>query len=232
MNHSNTPLTFPARYVEELEQLIEKNSKTITYFPRQVISEPGDCLNYIYYIKSGRTRHTIINLDGDEKILYTLSDGWFFGEAPNDLEKETGLRSIAETKTVLCQIQSETYHQLMDTNKLFRDTILQSYAQKIMILRYEIENLSFNSCKSRLKRLFCSVVDSSVVIDGQWYKLKVKYTQYELGIIVGSARVTISKMINELCNENSIRLINRQLQVHKSVYDAYLETFTSMDYYN
>ena len=53
------------------------------------------------------------------------------------------------------------------------------------------------------------------LIDGGWYKLKVHYTQYELSTIIGGARVTISKLINELCDEGFIRMLNRNVQVNQ-----------------
>jgi CRP/FNR family cyclic AMP-dependent transcriptional regulator len=223
MDYKKSALTFPARYDKELEKIIENNSETRVYSAKQKISIPGDPLNYIYYIKEGRTRHIITNLDGEEKILYTLSSGWIFGEACNDLNTSTGLYSVAEVKTVIYVVKEPDYHRLMDESKVFRDAILQSYANKIMILRYEIENLSFNSCKDRLKLLFCSAADPGRPIDGQWYNLKIHYTQYEIGMIVGGARVTVSKLITELYNENFMRLINHQMQINKDEYQKYLQ---------
>ncbi len=223
MNYITGSLNFSVRYDEELENIIKANSTIITLEPKQKLSEPGDMLDYIYYIKEGRTRHIITNLDGDEKILYTLSSGCFFGEASNELDKHTGLYSATETKTILYKIPRHIYHNLIDENKKFRDAILYSYANKVLLLRYEIENLSFNSCKDRLKRLFCSAVDPSQLIDGQWYNLKICYTQYEIGTIVGGARVTISKLINELYNENFMRIVNRKRQVNKNEYDNYIK---------
>jgi len=81
-------------------------------------------------------------------------------------------------------------------------------------MRYEIANLTFNSCKDRLKKLFCSTIDTSEIVENKWYKLKVSYTQYELSTIVGGARVTVNKLINELCSDGFIRILNRNIQVN------------------
>jgi len=223
MGYASGPLTFPAICNEELESLIKNHATELAYAAKGVISTPGDSLDYIYYVKSGRTRHVIINYEGNEKVLYALSRGWFFGEASRDLELQTSLYSIAEEQTIIYKITAKKYHELVDNNKLFRDAILRSYAQKILILRYELEDISFNSCKDRLKRLFFAVADPSQLIDEQWYNLKVKYTQYDLGIIVGGARVTINKLINELCSENFLRQINHKMQINKADYQKCLE---------
>ena len=47
----------------------------------------------VYYIAEGRTRHYMMAGDGTEKILYTLSAGWFYGETPVSLQEPTGLFS-------------------------------------------------------------------------------------------------------------------------------------------
>ena len=92
-------------------------------------------------------------------------------------------------------------------------------------MRHEIENLTFNSCKDRLKRLFCSTADPDKLIDGGWYNLKVYYTQYELSTIIGGARVTISKLVNELCDEGFIRMLNRNIQVNAEKYRVFMEKY-------
>lgn len=180
-------------------------------------------LRGIYYIAEGRTRHYMVGDDGTEKILYTLSDGWFFGETPCSLQEPTGLFSKTEIKTKIEIIPWSAYQKLLDTNRMFRNAILESYSNKMLILRHEIENLTFNSCKNRLKRLFCSAADTAHLIDGGWYALKVRYTQYELSTIVGGARVTISRLMNELCDDGFIRMLNRSAQVNAEAYRKFTE---------
>lgn len=177
----------------------------------------------MYYIVKGRTRHYIMGADGSEKTVYTLSDGWFYGETPCSLHEPTGLFSQTEIKTQIYVIPRKVYEDLIDTNKMFREAILESYSSKMLIMRHEIENLTFNSCKDRLKRLFCSTADTGRLIEDRWYGLKVQYTQYELSTIVGGSRVTISKLINELCDESFIRLLNRRAQVNAQAYGEFVK---------
>lgn len=77
--------------------------------------------------------------------------------------------------------------------------------------------------RDRLRRLYCSTADTSRVIDGQWYDLKLNYTQYEISTIVGGARVTITKLINELCAEGFIRVLNRKTQINIEQYKQEIE---------
>ena len=211
-------LTFPSPISGDVEKLILANSSRMNVPAKKVFHVPGDALNGVYYIVDGRTRHYMVAMDGTEKTLYTLTAGWFFGETPCSLHEPTGLYSMAEQDTTIAVIPPEVYNRLMDESKAFRDAILTSYSRKMQILRHEVENLTFNSCKDRLKRLICSVADTSTLVDGKWYNLKVHYTQYEISTIVGGARVTVTKLLNELCAEGFLRIVNRRIQVSQASY--------------
>ncbi|MCD7908713.1 MAG: Crp/Fnr family transcriptional regulator [Clostridium sp.] len=225
MQLDKSSFTIPNARNKALEELIHENATSVSYPAKRVFLEPGMEPQGVYYIAEGRTRHYMMGADGTEKILYTLSAGWFYGETPVSLQEPTGLFSQVEVNTKIYIIPLHTYEHLLDTNKMFRDAIMENILNKMLIMRHEIENLTFNSCKDRLKRLFCSTADPDKLIDGGWYNLKVYYTQYELSTIIGSARVTISKLINELCDEGFIRMLNRNIQVNAEKYRVFMERY-------
>lgn len=220
---NKSSLTKPNETQKDLEKMIQERSIVLTYPAKKVFLEPGMMLDGVYYIASGRTSHYMMSLDGTEKILYTLAAGWFYGETPCSLAEPTGLYSKTEVKTTLYKLPRQEYEHLMGADKLFRDTILCSYSKKMLIMRHEIENLTFNSCKDRLKRLFCSAADTSKLIENTWYGMNVSYTQYELSTIVGAARVTVSKLIGEMCAEGFIRMLNHKLQINAADYRKIVE---------
>ncbi|MEG1943397.1 MAG: Crp/Fnr family transcriptional regulator [Angelakisella sp.] len=216
-------LTTADIYDEQLDQIIAGVANKVVYPAKHIFSLPGSEMDCIYYIKSGRTKHYMDSDDGGAtKILYTLTPGWFFGETPYFLHTTTGLFSQADTDCVLYKIPDTACRKLMEESELFRDKVIKCYALKMLMLRYEIANLTFNSCKNRLKRLFCSSVDTKNITDPGWYNMKVRYTHSELGEIVGGARVTISRQINELCSEGFLRMINRRAQVNIEKYIEYV----------
>lgn len=219
MKWENSSVTQPLPEQDELQRLIALHAARLSIPAKTIFLEPGDMLDGVYYIASGRTRHYMIAQDGTEKVLYTLSAGWFYGETPCELDDATGLFSKTEVQSTLYCIPKEKYSQLMGESAVFREAILRSYSKKMRILRQEIESMAFSSCKDRLKRLYCSTTDASRLIDGGWYDLKLNYTQYEMSTIVGSTRVTVSKLINELCMEGFIRVLNRKTQVNAAMYE-------------
>ena len=212
MQLDNSSFTLPNKRNAVLERLIECHGETCVYPARKIFLTPGQTLQGVYYIITGRTRHYMIGTDGTEKILYTLSDGWFYGETPLSLRESTGLFSQAEVETRVRIIPYQDYEILLDTNKVFREAILESYSKKMLIMRHEIESLAFSS-----------TADTSCLLENKWYNLKVHYTQQELSAIIGSSRITISKTIKELCNEDFIRILNRNTQINAAAYNKVMQ---------
>ena len=215
-------LTAPDLYDESLEALIVPVSKEIRYEAKSTLSRPGERMDFIYYIKKGSTKHYMDSEDGMLKMLYTLTPGWFFGETPYFMKIPTGLHSYVTDNTILYKIPGAHCDAMIKESDLFRDKIIKCFSHKMLILRYEVASLSFNSCKERLRRLFCTSADRDLSANTDWYNLKIRYTHQELGEIVGGSRVTISRQINELCKEGFIRMLNRNIQVHQEKCSAYL----------
>lgn len=216
----NSSYTFPLDKNPELEKLLLQHCRQQALPSKTKFLEFGDTLDGVYYVCSGRTKHYILGEDGAEKILYTLSAGWFFGETPMALHEPTGLISETMEESVIWKIPYATYDRLIDESKVFRTAILNCMSRKLLILRHEIENLVFNPCKQRIMQLLCSTVNTESLHEGNWFDLFTHYTQYEISTIVGSARVTTSKLINELCSSGYIRILNRKIQVSKEAYDV------------
>ncbi len=210
-NQSNLlldPLDAPA-----LERVLLQYGTVKQLPPRQIFSMPGDQLDGLIYIQEGITRHYLMSIDGMEKLLYQLPKGWFFGELCCWSGLRTGVYSQAYTKATLITIPFKSAHMLADANEVFRSTILQCLTFKTLILRNEIENISFYSVKERIKRLFLAAAEEKPT-EGHWHSLKIAYTHAMLGSIVGASRVTISKVFNELRLEGFLRTVNNRIQIH------------------
>lgn len=212
-------LTTPAQNDAALEQIIREHASLQTFPPKKVILEAEAPASGVYYILSGRARLYLLGADGTEKILLVLTAGWFFGETASLLSGPFRLYCVTEEKTELLFIPLEAFRQLLGESPEFNAAILNSQARKNAMLCREIESQAFYTCKDRLLQLFYYSADTSFAFDGKWYPLKHNYTQQELGTILGVSRVTISKFINEFCNDGVIRIVNRRMQINIGHYN-------------
>lgn len=204
-----------------VDELLAQHGRQLEHPAKTIFLNPGMAIEGIYYLHSGRTRHSVINEDGAMKLLYTLNPGYYFGEASYYLQAETSLVSEAETDVVFYHLSPQVLDQLQASSELFRQSLLMNYSAKLMTVRYEISNLSFSSTKERLMRFFCSVADTGRLIEGQWHPLIGQYTQTEIGEIVGVTRVTVNRQLTELCQEGALRIQRTRAQVHRAAYERY-----------
>lgn len=223
MDINKRNLTFSINENQELENIVKEHGNVVEIPSNKIFMYPGEELEYLYFIQEGKTRHYMTDLNGAEKILYVLNKGWFFGEAAFTLNySETSLYSKTETDTILYLIGKEKSQSLLDNSKVFRQGVMQSFAFKTMILRYEIENILFNPSKDRIKTFLCVNVNYHNINNSDWIDIDCEYTHYEIGVLVGCTRVTVSKMMHKLAKEGFIRIINNKIQINKKMYYDYI----------
>ena len=221
-------LEAPDLYDEELDRLIRSVGTPLALKPKEIFSSPHINSASMFYIRSGKTKHYLYTSGGAVKVLFFLNSGWIWGETAYFLSQETGLYSQAHTDCLLYKFDAETCDRLLHESELFREKLLECLSRKTFLYRTEIENLAFHSARDRLKSLLCSMADTTALADGKWMRLKVSCTQSELGEIIGTTRVTISRLISELSRENFCRTINHSIQLNQSQYLEFVSRHTNI----
>lgn len=120
---------------------------------------------------------------------------------------------VTETPTVVYKINKKLYNSLIKTSDDFRDKVIAGLSDNVSVLINQITNLSFTSAKERLYDFYLNSVDIDSSSDNVWYGLNTQFTQEDLASIIGVSRMSIYKIIKELCEEDFIRIINRRLEV-------------------
>lgn len=220
MQYDFKNLTFREIIDEELEKTLRCCSQKVVVPEGKVFITEGDELSLLYYIRSGIVSLYMTDRNGAEKTLYCLTRGWFFGEivALLDLAR-TSLHFEAGEDTILYGLDRDNAARLMENNANFRNSLMKCTCYKTIALRYEIANYTFCSTKTRLLKSLYRDVEVSSIIDGQWYCLAKKRTHYELGVDIGASRVTVSRLISELCCEGRLRTVNNQIQFSRALYE-------------
>lgn len=204
--------------IPELETILEPIVTKQRVPAKEVLNLPADSIGGMYYLYSGRTRHSMISTKGTEKLLYFLSAGWLFGESLFLMNRPTELYTVADTDLEYWKIDAKNCRELLKTCSLFNDLVMRCMCVKLQYLHQELESLCFDSCKERLLHVLLISADNEKLIDGAWYNLKTNFSHYDLAVQVGSVRVTVSKLIKELCDEGALRTVNRKIQISAKVY--------------
>lgn len=213
----NTVLVDFQSYVNpEVNELIVQNARRMMLPAKKIFVQPGDVVDSIYYIHSGRTRHYMINSDGIEKISYILNNGWFLREGVF-VKPTVGViaerYSITEIPTVIYSINYNCYNKLLHYPE-FSNALLRSSTTKNDLLRRELESIVFDTAKDRLLKLLASSAKLKEVIDGHWHRLRISYSHQEIAAILGVNRVTVSRIIASSVKNGELRTLNTNIQIH------------------
>lgn len=182
----------------------------------QMIHYPGSQDTSLYYIVSGYVRFLLTSCDGNEKILYLLGADTFFNEEILFASHVIVPLVSCEENCVLWKIDSSVHKELLKDQEFVKE-VFRGMIRKNDRMRLEIENISFMSCKQRILRLLAEECNRDILYDQNWYDVRRRYTHQELAGIIGANRVTVSKLVIELCEEQQLRSLNRKIQIHKEV---------------
>jgi CRP-like cAMP-binding protein len=207
-----TNIAFPR---ENAEYFLKYGTK-IEYPADKIILQPGDNCGSLYFIEEGEVLLEAYSTEGKEKIIGILERNNLFEIISFFSNNECNNFYITKEPSVLYKLDKEKILEIIDSDKDFRDAILKYICDISVYLSRSIETMVFLSCKERLYAILSGSWDDDEVINNDWYKLKYNYTKNDLIRILGVSRVTLSKTINELCEEDLIRIVNRKIQVRKS----------------
>ena len=205
-------------YDQEAEELIIQNGKKRNIKAGEFLIKAGQEVTSIHYLAAGTLVHYALNDQGVEKVGYINTPGSF----TNEFLFLTHGGHIIPKRFVMARGDSIVYsmdrecfdkiHQYPSFEKI----LMQSLYEKYRILRGEVDSLAFNSSQQRLLKLFKASMDRSNYTDKkEWIPLKITYTQQEMAAIIGVHRVSVARLITNLCKSGYIRLINHKIEVHR-----------------
>lgn len=210
-------VNFEPRENEELKLLIERYARREDIPQGTYYVKPGDVLREISYLYAGQSVHTMFNGDGQEKLSYILTDGWFLAEGLFSDGSDIRIAerySFARTPLTLYRINRNVYRALIE-KPVFRNALINSISAKRAYLQRELESVILERTKDRLKKLFIMLSDPSSSADGEWYPLSHDYYHKDIASIIGSNRVTVSRFVSELAQEGFLRVVNKRIQISK-----------------
>ncbi|GLS42602.1 Crp/Fnr family transcriptional regulator [Methylobacterium brachythecii] len=160
----------------------------------------GACANYLMCI-DGRTRVFRMSEAGREVLIYKVSAGGTCVLTTQCLLAGGGFpaESIAEERTELAAIPTETFKQLMAESPEFRAFVLDDYTKLMASMFTLIEEVVFAPLEQRLARRLLAEVDRHDV---------VHTTHQQLASDVGSVREVVSRILGQWA-ENGLVVIRR-----------------------
>jgi CRP-like cAMP-binding protein len=194
--------------------------KVVHLLPKQVFFSQGDPAAYIFYLRTGRARLTVVSPEGKEGTVAIISSGEFIGE--ESLASVGALHMVTATAMVDCtalEIAREEMIRVMHEERSLSDMYLKFLLARSMRTQADLVDQLFNSSEKRLARILLLMAEFGE--QGEPEPLIPPITQETLAEMVGTTRSRVSFFMNRFRKLGLIEYDGR-IRVHKSLINVIL----------
>ncbi|ADO76991.1 Crp/Fnr family transcriptional regulator [Halanaerobium praevalens] len=195
---------------EELEMLCE-NSYAKLYEKDEVIFFENDSVKKLYFLVKGKVKLSMLSAAGKEKVLTILQEGDIFGELSLFDEDPHPLTAEVMSDARLLIIPWNEMERMIIERPSLAIKIIEALSKKTRLLTSQVRELVFQDAAGRLASLLSRLADDfgreielGTVID-------LVLTHQEIANLIGSSRVTVTKLINRFIDEGMIIIKKRKI---------------------
>ncbi|WP_345788507.1 Crp/Fnr family transcriptional regulator [Desulfosporosinus hippei] len=197
---------------EELEYLNQIASE-IKYPKGQIIFSTSQKANEVYYIKSGLVKIYRTTSDGRQVSVALRYPGDFIGLAEvlsNISEREYSAEAMDNVAIQI--IWKDGFKKMMAEMPIFSEKIVRLMSDRLREAQNTIYDFIMNPIQGRLAIFLLAMAERSgdKGADGI-IRVHLRVTQEELACVIGSARQTISSLLNLFKEDGSIQYEGREI---------------------
>jgi CRP/FNR family transcriptional regulator len=195
---------------EELELLCQ-NSYAKLYKKDEIIFFENDSVKKLYLLINGKVKLSMLSAEGKEKVLTILQEGDIFGELSLFDEDPHPLTAEAMDDARLLIIPWNEMEKMIIKRPSLAIKIIEALSKKTRLLTSQVRELVFQDAAGRLASLlsrlaedFGREIEEGTVID-------LVLTHQEIANLIGSSRVTVTKLINKFIDDGMITIKKRKI---------------------
>lgn len=183
------------------------------YYKNEVIFFENDNDQKLYILVAGRVKLSMLSPDGKEKVLTILQEGDIFGEMslfdqdPHPLTAEV----VEDARLVILPFKD--LETIIMKNPKVAIKIIEALAKKTRLLTSQIRELVFQDAEGRLASLLTRFVEEFGVEVKSGKMIDLILTHQEIANLLGSSRVTVTKLLNQFIDEGVIKIYKRKIVV-------------------
>lgn len=166
--------------------------------------DPGDSL---YIIESGSVKIVLPSPEGEEgAIIATLGRGDFFGELALLDGAPHSATAVASEPVGALILQQSVFGELLETQPDLRHALIAGLVAELRRLTNHVEDLHFLDLPGRLANRIVRLARETRPGVTRDVRLEWRYTQSELGAMIGGTRQTVNRLLADLTGQGLIRI--------------------------
>lgn len=170
---------------------------TILYYSREYS-------NAVYIIKEGRVGLSIINIDGNKKIIGVAENGSVIGELPLFDNKPNFCTAKTYINSWIYKIPKEEFYNIILKDPILAENVFKNLTAKLRTLYTQVEYLSFKDSISKIAMVLISMCKDHSEKIGNEYKITISFSHNDIANVTGLSRVSVSNAISNLASQNVV----------------------------
>lgn len=180
------------------------------YKSHEIIRLTDDKNENIWFIRSGKLKHVLHDIEGHQKTALILTEGDIFGEM-SLFQNEKNLTLIQTMEpSVVNRIPKEIFFDIISTEPYYYHQIIQSLNHKIRIIMFQISDLSFNKVDKRLANLLVRLSDQHGVKVENGIAIEITLTHQELANMICATRPSVTRSIHKFQKQCLLSIENKK----------------------
>lgn len=202
-------------YPEQLISLIEQNGNSISFKKGEFIYHPGDPTAYIYTVQKGQVFISRMQEEGSELATNFLKEKGIFGAVTLFCGPKAHTASAkAKTDVTVCRLPQKEFEGLVLDNESVKTEWMHwveiDRQRAISKIRDNVMYGKLGALCSNLIRLSNSFGEK--VPEG--IRITTKITNQELGLISGTSREVVNRLLGDLKREGVISVEQKIITIH------------------
>jgi len=189
-----------SRLIREIERLFSP-SQGRRYQKGEVIYQPGDIDDSLYYIKSGKVKLAYLDESGRKLTLTILGEGEIFGEMVLIGRRKRDLMAQVLQEAVIYEIERTRFLALLRRDPELALEVMELFGRRTREIERKLEDLVFKDIPTRLSRQILKLIEEHGVETKEGIQIDFKITHKELADLIGSARENTTSALNRLARE-------------------------------
>lgn len=194
----------------ELELICEGSYDKI-YKKGEIIFFENDSLKKLYLLVSGRVKLSMLSPDGKEKVMTILQSGDILGEISLFDEDPHPLTAEVIEDAKLMILPWHNLENIIKDRPKLALKIIEALSKKTRLLTSQVRELVFQDAAGRLASLLMRFADDFGIESKEGKTIDIVLTHQEIANLLGTSRVTVTKMLNKFIDEKLIKIKNRKI---------------------
>ncbi len=180
---------------------------------------PGDPAERVYFLLKGAVKLSRVYEAGEEITVALLRENSIFGV----LSLLTGQRSdrfyhaVAFTPVELLSAPIEQVQPALQGNSEFSMLMLQGLSSRVLQTEMMIETLAHRDMGSRLVSFLLILCRDFGIPTTEGIRIELKLSHQAIAEAIGSTRVTVTRLLGELREQEMVSIYKKKITVHNPV---------------